>query len=115
MSESIETIDLAAWVSKASPDKKNFRKAVHSILTAIGTSTALRTKMVMKGGMAQGSFPDYRSTSGKSLLEERRNAFVAVTRSKRLLFLTYPAMRMMPWGDQRRQHPSQFLREAGLT
>jgi predicted nucleotidyltransferase component of viral defense system len=51
MSESIETIDLAAWVSKASPDKKNFREAVHSILTAIGTSTALRTKMVMKGGM----------------------------------------------------------------
>lgn len=51
MSKSIETIDLAAWVKKAPPDKKNFREAVHIILTAIGTSTALRTKMVMKGGM----------------------------------------------------------------
>lgn len=51
MSKSIETIDLAAWVRKAPSDKKNFREAVHIILTAIGTSTALRTKMVMKGGM----------------------------------------------------------------
>ncbi len=51
MSKSLETIDLAAWVKKASSDKKNFREAVHIILTAIGASTALRTKMVMKGGM----------------------------------------------------------------
>jgi predicted nucleotidyltransferase component of viral defense system len=51
MSSSIESIDLAAWVEKAPPDKRNFREAVHIILTAIGTSTALRTKMVMKGGM----------------------------------------------------------------
>jgi predicted nucleotidyltransferase component of viral defense system len=51
MSKPIETIDLAAWVEKAPPDKRNFREAVHIILTAIGTSTALRTKMVMKGGM----------------------------------------------------------------
>ena len=51
MSKPIETIDLTAWVEKAPPDKRNFREAVHIILTAIGTSTALRTKMVMKGGM----------------------------------------------------------------
>jgi len=84
-------------------------------LLTVHSSKGLEFDVVFVAGMAQGSFPDYRSTSGKSLLEERRNAFVAVTRSKRLLFLTYPAMRMMPWGDQRKQYPSQFLREAGLT
>lgn len=51
MNDRIETIDLAAWVAKAPADKKKFREAVHIILTAIGISTALRTKMVMKGGM----------------------------------------------------------------
>lgn len=83
-------------------------------LLTVHSSKGLEFDVVFVAGMAQGSFPDYRSTSGKELLEERRNAFVAVTRSKRLLFLTYPRMRMMPWGDQRRQSPSQFLSEAGL-
>lgn len=51
MSESIEVLDLHAWVERASDDKRLFREAVHIILTAIGTSVALRTQMVMKGGM----------------------------------------------------------------
>lgn len=51
MSESLKRLDIPAWVSQAPADKRNFREAVHIILTAIGTSTALRTKMVMKGGM----------------------------------------------------------------
>ena len=51
MSDAIETLDLAAWVARAPDDKRHFRGAVHIILTAIGTSTALRTQMVMKGGM----------------------------------------------------------------
>ncbi len=51
MNSSLESIDLVEWVSKASLDKKNFREAVHIILTAISKSTALRTKMIIKGGM----------------------------------------------------------------
>jgi predicted nucleotidyltransferase component of viral defense system len=51
MNNTFEYIDLAAWVSKAPPDKRGFREAVHIILMAIGQSTALRTKMIMKGGM----------------------------------------------------------------
>ena len=47
----IESLDIPAWVAKASANKRNFREAVHIILTAIGQSTALRTKMIMKGGM----------------------------------------------------------------
>lgn len=51
MSKFITSLDIAAWVAKATPDKKNFREAVHIILKAIGKSAALRTNMVMKGGM----------------------------------------------------------------
>ncbi len=51
MSNSIEALDLHAWVERAPDDKRLFREAVHIILTAIGTSVALRTQMVMKGGM----------------------------------------------------------------
>lgn len=51
MSELLVTTDLSAWVAKAPADKKNFREAVHIILTAISSSTELRTKMVMKGGL----------------------------------------------------------------
>ncbi len=51
MSNSIEALDLHAWVERAPDDKRLFREAVHIILTAISTSVALRTQMVMKGGM----------------------------------------------------------------
>jgi len=47
----IEELDLPAWVACAEPDKKYFREAVHIILTAISSSAALRSTMVMKGGM----------------------------------------------------------------
>ncbi len=51
MSDVIEALDLPSWVARAPDDKRHFREAVHIILSAIGTSRALRTKMVMKGGM----------------------------------------------------------------
>lgn len=83
-------------------------------LLTVHSSKGLEFDVVFVAGMAEGTFPDYRSTSGRELLEERRNAFVAVTRSKRLLYLTYPKTRVMPWGDSRRQSPSRFLKESGL-
>jgi predicted nucleotidyltransferase component of viral defense system len=47
----LEELDLAAWVEKSAPDKRHFREAVHIVLSAIGASTALRSKMIMKGGL----------------------------------------------------------------
>lgn len=46
-----EALDLPAWVAKAPPNKRYFREAVHIVLTAIGSSCALRSTMVMKGGL----------------------------------------------------------------
>lgn len=73
------------------------------------SSKGLEFDVVFIAGMAEGTFPDYRAISAKEQAEERRNAFVAVTRSKRLLYFSYPATRVMPWGGVHQQTPSRFL------
>lgn len=78
-------------------------------LLTVHSAKGMEFDVVFVVGMNEGTFPDYRARPGNSLEEERRNAFVAVTRSKRLLYLTYPEMKMMPWGDVKKQNPSQFL------
>lgn len=47
----LEELDIPAWVEKAPTEKRHFREAVHIVLSAIGTSIALRSTMVMKGGI----------------------------------------------------------------
>lgn len=81
-------------------------------LLTVHASKGLEFDVVFMAGMADGVFPDYRATSPKERAEETRNAFVAATRSRRLLYLTYPASRVMPWGDKRQQRPSPFLNGA---
>ncbi len=77
-------------------------------LLTVHSSKGLEFDVVFVAGMAEGTFPDYRAR-GKELEEERRNAFVAFTRSKRLLYLSYPVVKQMPWGGMRQQSPSRFL------
>ena len=78
-------------------------------LLTVHSSKGLEFDIVFVAGMAEGVFPDYRAKTRKEQDEESRNAFVAITRSKRLLYLTWPRSRMMPWGDRRTQQPSRFL------
>lgn len=49
--EVIQELGLVQWVSTAPEAQRGFREAVHIILTAIGKSVSLRSKMVMKGGL----------------------------------------------------------------
>ncbi|WP_152486601.1 ATP-dependent helicase [Herbaspirillum frisingense] len=93
--------------SKALGATQHSQKEGVALLT-VHSSKGLEFDVVFIAGMCEGVFPDYRA-KGKALEEEQRNAFVAVTRSKRLLYLSYPKMRMMPWGDNRFQSPSRFL------
>jgi DNA helicase II / ATP-dependent DNA helicase PcrA len=81
-------------------------------LLTVHSSKGLEFDVVFLAGMAEGTFPDYRATGLKESAEEGRNAFVAATRSKRLLYLSYPETRVMPWGGVRRQQASRFLRGA---
>ena len=85
-------------------------------LLTVHSSKGLEFDVVFVPGMAEGTFPDYRALNKpKELLEEGRNAFVAVTRSKRLLYLSYPRQKVMPWGGVKGQSPSRYLRQAGLV
>jgi DNA helicase II / ATP-dependent DNA helicase PcrA len=79
-------------------------------LLSVHSSKGLEFEVVFVVGMAEGVFPDYRARSKPAeMAEERRNAFVAVTRSRRLLYFSYPKQRKMPWGDIWLGKPSPFL------
>jgi DNA helicase-2/ATP-dependent DNA helicase PcrA len=81
-------------------------------LLTVHSSKGLEFDVVFIVGMSEGVFPDYRSIGKRrESEEERRNMFVAATRSKRLLYFSYPASRVMPWGDVRSTSPSSYLRQ----
>lgn len=52
MKEQMEESDIVSWVKEA-PDanQREMREAVHTVLVAIGGSSALQSQMVMKGGI----------------------------------------------------------------
>ena len=62
-------------------------------------------------GMDDQTFPDYRALQkgGLELEQEKNNLYVAITRAKRYLFITYPLSRQMPWGDIKTRKISSLL------
>jgi DNA helicase-2/ATP-dependent DNA helicase PcrA len=85
-------------------------KSDGAALLTVHSSKGLEFEVVFIVGMAEGVFPDYRAQNKPSeMAEEKRNAFVAVTRSRRLLYLSFPKERQMPWGEIWQSRPSPFL------
>lgn len=85
-------------------------------LLTVHASKGLEFDVVFLVGMSEGVFPDYRAQKNQKMLdEEKRNAFVAVSRSKRLLYVSYPRQRTMPWGDIWPQNPSRFINAMNLA
>ena len=80
-------------------------------LSTVHTMKGLEKDIVFLMGMCEGVFPDYRANTVKEIEEERNNAFVAVTRSRRWIYITYPQQRKMPWGAIKVQTPSRFVRQ----
>lgn len=78
-------------------------------LSTVHTMKGLEKDIVFLAGMCEGVFPDYRAKTASEIEEERNSAFVAVTRARRWLYITYPQQRKMPWGDVKFQKPSRFL------
>ncbi len=78
-------------------------------LSTVHTMKGLEKDIVFLMGMCEGVFPDYRAKTNQELEEERNNAFVAVTRSRRWIYITYPKQRKMPWGATRSQTKSRFV------
>lgn len=80
-------------------------------LSTVHTMKGLEKDIVFLIGMCEGVFPDYRAKSQKQLEEERNNAFVAITRAKRWLFVSYPMKRTMPWGKTKSQVKSRYFQD----
>ena len=121
-----EFID-SQWVAYA---KTNANRSIQSFRNAmtLGTTNvdvehhgiSLSTVHTMKGqenyivilmGMDENTFPDYRAVQqgGNALDQERNNLYVAITRAKRYLFITYPLQRTMPWGGVYNRSRSSLL------
>ena len=80
-------------------------------LMTLHTAKGLEYPVVFLTGMEQGTFPHSRSLEDTSeLAEERRLAYVGITRAKQRLYLTRAAVRSQ-WGRADGMMPSQFLDE----
>ena len=80
-------------------------------LMTLHTAKGLEYPTVFLTGMEQGTFPHSRSLEDEDeLSEERRLAYVGITRARKRLYLTRAAVRAQ-WGQASEMLPSQFLDE----
>lgn len=80
-------------------------------MMTLHTAKGLEYPYVFLTGMEQGTFPHQRAIEDTSeLSEERRLAYVGITRAKRRLYVTRAAVRAQ-WGQANDMMPSQFLDE----
>ena len=103
-------IDHAALVSDTDKYDRNAAVTMMTIHSAKG----LEFPIVFLVGMEDGIFPHSRSINNpKELEEERRLAYVAITRAEKLLYVTH-SMRRRVYGEEMAAEPSQFLNEMPL-
>jgi ATP-dependent DNA helicase UvrD/PcrA len=86
------------------------------ILSTIHSSKGLEWDAVFVIGLAEGRFPHNKAQFGEQWEEERRLLYVAATRARKYLYLSYPRELMTPDRQFRRVGMSPFLSElrAGL-
>jgi len=83
-------------------------------LMTVHSAKGLEFPTVFLVGMEDGVFPHSRSINDeKDLEEERRLAYVAITRAEKILYVTH-AMRRRTYGEDMAAEPSQFLNEMPL-
>lgn len=82
------------------------------ILMTIHSSKGLEFPVVFLPGMEDGIFPGMKTITGPQdeMEEERRLAYVAVTRAKEKLYILYANERML-WGRSGHNPPSRFIDE----
>lgn len=82
-------------------------------LMTVHSAKGLEYENVFVIGMEEGIFPNSRSLDNEeSLEEERRLAYVAITRAKNNLYLTSASQRIL-FGQTHRNITSRFMREIG--
>jgi DNA helicase-2/ATP-dependent DNA helicase PcrA len=103
-------IDHAALVS----DTDKFDRNAAVTMMTVHAAKGLEFPVVFLVGLEDGIFPHARSINDpKELEEERRLAYVAITRAEKVLFVTH-SMRRRVYGEEMAAEPSQFLNEMPL-
>lgn len=100
----LEHVALFAVDDRYEPDKEKV-----SLMT-MHTAKGLEFDAVFVMGLEEGLFPHSLSIEPASLEEERRLCYVAITRAKTHLYLTYAARRTL-FGERVANMPSRFLKE----
>jgi DNA helicase-2/ATP-dependent DNA helicase PcrA len=81
-------------------------------LSSVHQAKGLEWKAVFVVWLTDGMFPSNRSLESEPAIEEeRRLLYVAITRAKDELYLTFPYMRLNAGYGERMQRPSRFLAE----
>ena len=97
----------------SSDTDKYDRNALVTMMT-VHAAKGLEFPVVFLVGLEDGIFPHARSINDPNELEEeRRLAYVAITRAEKILFITH-SMRRRVYGEETAAEPSQFLNEMPL-
>jgi DNA helicase-2/ATP-dependent DNA helicase PcrA len=96
--------------AEAAPNQTTDKEAVN--LSTVHQAKGLEFNTVFIIWLTDGMFPSSRSLDTRDALEEERRLFyVAITRAKDELYLTYPHMRLSGGYGDVFQRPSRFLKE----
>lgn len=106
--EMVEQIGLAKTLSSLTQLDLNAGQEGVNIATMHGAK-GLEFEIVALPGWEEGSFPSKRRTTEAEISEERRLAYVAITRAKRMLIVSWSGH------NGRSRRPSPFLIEAGIV
>jgi DNA helicase-2/ATP-dependent DNA helicase PcrA len=101
----LEEVSLVADADEVDGDESNV------VLMTIHTAKGLEYPVVFMIGMEDGVFPHLRSLGEPDELEEeRRLAYVGITRARERLYLSHAWCRSL-WGQTQYNPPSRFLKE----
>ena len=103
---------LADAALMSSADEKSAKNSV--TLMTLHAAKGLEFPVVFIVGMEEGLFPSSRAEDQAAMEEERRLAYVGMTRAMKRLFLTYAASRYS-FGSRSYNMPSRFLTELGYN
>jgi DNA helicase-2/ATP-dependent DNA helicase PcrA len=96
--------------AEAAPNQTSDKEAVN--LSTVHQAKGLEFHTVFVIWLTDGMFPSSRSLDTRDALEEERRLFyVAITRARDELYLTYPHMRLSGGYGDVFQRPSRFLKE----
>ena len=104
--------ELEEFLDQAALESGDYQSGGTAVqMMTLHSAKGLEFPLVFIAGMEEGLFPNRRSEDEPGRLEEeRRLAYVGITRAMRQLYLTYAETRRL-YGAQTRNWPSRFLSE----